>query len=120
LSEVKRRLRELLDIKDEWILAALYSDPRVREINERLVERWERSGMKGDPLDYASEAEARILLHLVEQYAFMSPEAARRLTLGRMASPGSGGSRQLEEDRHSGLGEILRRLLGESKRRHRG
>jgi len=110
LTSVKDRLRELLDIKDEWVLAALYSDPQVRRINERLVERWRSSGMRGDPLDYATDEEARILLALAQRYVYLTPDQARAIALGR----GAGGSSQREGEKtglwSSLIGGLRRRV----------
>lgn len=82
----RERLRKLLEVKDDWILAALYSDPQVSNINEELVRRWREAGMEGDPLDYATEDEVRRLLTIAKRYVFLRPEEARAIALRRMTS----------------------------------
>jgi hypothetical protein len=103
LASDRERLRRLLEVKDDWILAALYSDPEISRINEELVVRWERAGMKGDPLDYATEDEIRKLLLAARRYIFLKPEEARAIALSRMTSNIAEPSSFESESRRRGL-----------------
>ena len=83
----RERLKRLLEVRDDWILAALYSDPEVSRINDRLLKRWREAGMRGDPLDYATDDEVRRLMAIAKRYIFLRPEEARAIALGRMRPP---------------------------------
>lgn len=83
LEELKRIIIvSIEENKDPLIKAAFYSDKDVREIVDRLLERWERAGFRGAPLDYATYEELKILASKAEFYR----DAPRELYLRRLIS----------------------------------
>jgi hypothetical protein len=108
MTDAKMRLRELLEVKDSWILAAFYSDPQVSALTEELTRRWIAANRVGEPLDYATDEEARTLLAIAERYAYMHPDRARAVALSRMAG---------EEESSSESSSLWSRIIGGVKRR---
>lgn len=111
MAGTRERLRSLLDIRDPWILAAFYSDPQVSEITARLNSLWREAGERGEPLDYASDEDIRVLLSIAERYTRMHPSQARALAIARM------GGESEDRDRDNGrspwrglIGGVARRL----------
>lgn len=61
-DEMIRELTRIIDESaDPWRKTAFYSDPEVQQILNTIYERWESSGEKGIPLDYATDEEIKFL-----------------------------------------------------------
>ncbi|MEL9929504.1 MAG: hypothetical protein QXJ51_05100 [Sulfolobales archaeon] len=74
--------------KDPLVKAAYYSDKDVSSIVSRLIDRWEKSGYRGVPLDYATYEELRILASKAEFYRDAPREAyLRRLISENLENP---------------------------------
>ncbi|MCD6154808.1 MAG: hypothetical protein J7J22_03440 [Candidatus Verstraetearchaeota archaeon] len=58
---------------NNWIMAAFYGDPDVLKINRILYECWIDAEMAGEPLDYASERELKILINKAQKYIRVNP-----------------------------------------------
>lgn len=110
-EELKAKIISLIeDNMFNWRKAAFYSDPRVSEIMSKLYERWNSSGQRGRPIDYASIEELKILAKAAERYAFIDDETARAITFSRMGG----------EERRGGensLAAFIRALIGRRKGR---
>ncbi len=59
--------------------AAFYGDDEVSRIVEDLYRRWEKSGCKGAPLDYATMEELRVLAAKAYEYRNARPGMALNL-----------------------------------------
>ncbi len=104
-EKIKSEILELIDDNySNWRKAAFYSDPEVVEVLDRLQRVWEEEGMKGYPIDYASDEELALLYDKARTYAYMPEDRARSIVFGRQ-----GGD---EEEQGSSLRRFLRRLLG--------
>ena len=89
-EELARIIEELIDdSKVSWVKSAFYSDPEVADIVSTILERWEREGKKGKPIDYASEEELEILANYARNYAFLVEEEARALMYTRLTGMGA-------------------------------
>ena len=68
LEGKRRRLASLVDLSAEpWRKAAFYSNEEAIGIVSELYRRWEAGGMRGTPLDYASEEELDRLILIAER-----------------------------------------------------
>lgn len=68
----KRRKKSIEEMKSEIIRLieenripeykiVYYSLPEIRELLDKLIDRWEKNNRQGEPLDYASREELEIL-----------------------------------------------------------
>lgn len=81
LEDLKRKFIDLHRMylePNNWIIAAFYADSDVNRLNRTLYDRWVKAGMKGIPLDYASERELLFLIKKVNSYAGLSPTLVMR------------------------------------------
>lgn len=73
MEDLKKKIIDLVDgSRDPWRKVAFYSNQVVSDILTKLYDRWEKSGRKGTPLDYATKDELDILY----KYAKASVEAS--------------------------------------------
>ncbi|MEM2203903.1 MAG: hypothetical protein QXI22_06065 [Sulfolobales archaeon] len=69
--------------RNSWVKALFYSDKDVERIMDRLVNEWNRDGMRGEPLDYATLEELEILAEKAEHYRDAPQDAFLRNMLRR-------------------------------------
>ena len=82
---LKREIIELIDNNPSpWIKAAFYSDPVVNAILDSLYKKWDENNRRGEPLDYASYDDLRVLHDKAIEYSRMSEDRARLLALRRL------------------------------------
>ncbi|MEZ0393527.1 MAG: hypothetical protein ABWK00_00545 [Desulfurococcaceae archaeon] len=104
-QELKRKVLGLIDSsQDRGIKYAFYSNERVKEIMQRLYERWEGAGMKGMPIDYATDEELEALVSVAERVALSGRDYMAEFHMNAYGLPL--GER---ETRRKGL---LRRIFG--------
>jgi hypothetical protein len=70
---------------NEWVRAAFYSDPDVENILNLLYERWQASGGRGEPIDYATDEEIEALYQIARRYASLTPYEAYTIYMRRLA-----------------------------------
>lgn len=83
-ENTRREVLEIVDNMPQANKAAFYSDPYVEQLVRELHERWARHGYSGEPIDYASEEEARELHRLAKRYASMPSWEAYRVFIERV------------------------------------
>jgi hypothetical protein len=111
MSRTEAMKREIISLIEEntnnWVKAAFYSDLRVSRIMDRLVGEWQRNSEQGRPIDYATDDELEILLHVARRYYGLDPRRAMAIALNNMA-------RENEEEASS-LG-VFKRLFSRGRR----
>ncbi|MCE4608970.1 MAG: hypothetical protein F7C36_01135 [Desulfurococcales archaeon] len=106
-DELREKILQLIDEhKNNWVLAAYYSDPDVDMIMKRLVKEWEENSEKGKPIDYATREELEILYLKAKKYAFMSEDTARAIAMSRMGS---------EEEKAPSILGVFRKLFSRDR-----
>jgi len=88
-STFDTRKRSLIDViisnieenKNSWVKALFYSDQDVSRIMERLISEWSRNNMRGEPLEYATLEELKVLAEKAERYRDAPQEAFLRTML---------------------------------------
>ncbi|OYT38069.1 MAG: hypothetical protein B6U89_06385 [Desulfurococcales archaeon ex4484_58] len=102
IEEKKKKILKLIDeSKEQGRKIAFYSDPTVSDIMEELYNRWENSGCKGIPLDYASDREIKILYNLAVKYSRVSNAEAWAMFLSREEGYLTPSQEEGEEKRNS-------------------
>ncbi len=81
LEECREKLLELLDSMHPWCRSAFYADRDVARLVSALYSRWEEAGRSGEPVDYASLDELRMLLERADRYSRLPPWQALRMAL---------------------------------------
>jgi len=106
LSDLKERFLQLYrrDLEsDKWLLIAFYGDPDVIRLNDLLNDRWMNAGMSGEPLDYASDEELKLLLKKANRYVKVDPKRVMSAWMFNGHLPRGGGN--------NAFIEMLRRLF---------
>jgi len=76
-EELKQKLINLIDMSsDSGPKIAFYSDPKVSDLINELYKRWERSGCRGIPLDYADDEELEFLYRKALKYSSVTEAEA--------------------------------------------
>ncbi len=83
-DEVMRYIEVRIENSNQWIRAAFYSDPLVVDILEKLYDRWYANSEKGEPIDYATLEELKLLYEKARRYATMPVYEAYSLVTRRM------------------------------------
>lgn len=81
LEDLKRKfinIHRMYLETNNWVISAFYADSDVNRLNKMLYDRWVKGGMKGIPLDYASERELLFLIKKANSYAGLSPTLIMR------------------------------------------
>jgi len=74
LEEIKEELVKLIDDCEEPVYKVVfYSLDEVKEIMDKIVERWERQGRQGRPIDYATPDEIKKLLKIAKRLVSKTP-----------------------------------------------
>lgn len=109
--DIERLKREIMINIEEnvnsWVKVAFYSDPEVAAITEKLYKRWEKEGNKGDPLDYATLDELRILAFKSKIYKDVNASAVLRAFMKEEKV-----TEEMEKGKRSVIKSILRQLFG--------
>jgi len=93
IDDMRREIEYFLSTANEWVQAAFYGDPDIEELTSKLYERWESAGRRGEPLDYASYDEMKLIYEKAKRYSRLSVYEAMRLVMARQES-----SEEEEED----------------------
>jgi len=96
---------------DPWVKAAFYSDSDVLRILSNIYERWERGGMSGEPLNYATDNELEVLFQKSRAVRPLvnSSDHVRRMML--RAIYGEVPKEEVEDRRAPSFLRVLRRLF---------
>ncbi|MEM1879888.1 MAG: hypothetical protein QXE28_02975 [Desulfurococcaceae archaeon] len=74
IEKLRNEVVRLIDESNEAIYKVVfYSLDEVQEIMNKVMDKWERSGKQGRPIDYASPEEVKVLHKIAKKLASRSP-----------------------------------------------